>query len=170
MGRKPQHNYTDKEFLLKMEGYARDGWNEEQIARSIGLNVTYFSELKTKYTELAEAIKRGRRPLDIIVENSLYKRAVGLKVKSITKRWMTLPDGSKTDTEIIQEVETELPPDTGAMMAWLKHRKPEQWNIPSRFDATTNGKDLVQQSLVFVNADNLSDQQIKNIMGDNVGE
>ena len=53
-------------------------------------------------------------------------------------------DGKQTETEIIQETETEYPPDTGAAMAWLKNRKPEEWNKqPIRVDATSNGKDIL---------------------------
>lgn len=125
---KAKFDFQDKHNLLKIEGWARDGWEDKQIAKNLKYNETYFSELKSKITGLSEALKRGRQPLDIIVENSLYKRATGLKVKSVVRRWMLLPDGTKTDTEILQETESELPPDTGAAMAWLKNRKPKTWN------------------------------------------
>lgn len=124
---KPKFDFTDKHNLLKIEGWARDGWEDKQIAEALRYNETYFSELKGLKSELSEALKRGRQPLDILVENSLYKRATGLKVKTVVKRWMVLPDGTKTDTEILQETESEVPPDTGAAMCWLKNRKPEIW-------------------------------------------
>lgn len=142
MGRKPQYNYTDKEFLLSIESMARDGLDEAQIAEQIGVHRSYFCELKNKYPELDNAVKRGRKPLDIIVEDSLYKRAIGLKVKKITRKWVVAPDGTQSDAEIILEEETELPPDTGAAMAWLKHRKPEQWNLASKLDLTTKNESL----------------------------
>jgi len=142
---KPKYEYTDKHFLLKLEGWARDGWEDRQMAESLRLNETYFCELKTKFPEISEALKRGRQPLDIIVENSLYKRATGLKVKSIVKRWQVDTEGDKTEVEIIQETETELPPDTGAAMAWLKNRKPDEWNKqPAKVELTgKDGKDLI---------------------------
>ena len=145
MGRKPKYDYADQEFLLEMEGLARDGWDDMQIAGKYLLEPTYFCRLKDKYPQLSQALKRGRKPLNMIVENSLYKRAIGLKVKTVVRRWMPKPDGGNTDIEIIQETETELPPDTGAAMAWLKQRKPEQWNKqPIKMEITgKDGKDLL---------------------------
>lgn len=141
---KAKFDFYDKQNLLKIEGWARDGWEDKQIAENLRYNETYFSELKSKIPELSEALKRGRQPLDIIVENSLYKRATGLKVKTVIKRWLLLPDGTKTDTEILQETESEIPPDTGAAMAWLKNRKPESWNKePIRVDTTSKGKQFM---------------------------
>ena len=109
-------------FLLEIEGLARDGWDDKQIAERYHITPQYFCQLKDKYVELFESLKRGRAPLTVNVENSLYKRAVGLEVKTIIKK--VTPDGE----EILQETITQLPPDTGACMAWLKNKKPELWN------------------------------------------
>lgn len=129
--------------LLRIEGWARDGEEDRQIAKRLHYTDTYFCDLKNRFSELSEALNRGRQPLDVLIENSLYKRAMGLKVKTVTKRWLTLPDGTQTDTEIIQEVTTELPPDVGALAYWLKNRKPDGWNKqPTRVDSTTNGNDI----------------------------
>lgn len=139
MGRRAKYDYTDNEFLLEIEGLARDGWDDKQIADKYHLEPTYFSRLKDQYPQLSQALKKGRKPLNIIVENSLYKRAIGLKVKTTVRKWLQNPDGSTTDIEVIQETETELPPDTGAAMAWLKQRKPEQWNKqPIKIDHTSS--------------------------------
>ena len=128
MGRNSKYNYTDHQFLLNIEGLARDGWDDKQICEKYHLNETYFCELKNKYPELNEALKRGRSPLDIHVENSLYKRAVGLKIITVVRKFIIDENGNETEKVIVQETETQLPPDTGACMAWLKQRKPEKWN------------------------------------------
>lgn len=138
-GRKPRFDYDDPVFLAEVEGYARDGWDDKQIAENYGLNSNYFTQLKAKFPNLNNAIKRGKAPLDLKVENSLYKRATGLRVKTVVKRWQIV-DGIESPVEIIQETETELPPDTGAAMAWLKQRKPEQWNKqPDKHEVSVKG-------------------------------
>ena len=76
---KKKHDFTDKELLVRIEGWARDGWEDKQIAEQLGYSAQWFCELKTNCIELAESLKRGRAPLDIVVETSLYKRAVGMK-------------------------------------------------------------------------------------------
>ena len=148
MARKPKYDYTDVEFLLELEGLARDGWDDKQIAEKYHIEQTYFCDLKQKYPQLNQALKRGRKPLNIIVENSLYKRAVGLKTKTIIKQWIEDEEGSQTGGLRITETETEYPPDTGAAMAWLKQRKPELWNKqPIKIDHTSNGS-TIQQTII----------------------
>ena len=147
MARKPKHNYTDPQLLLRIEGWARDGWEDKQIAEQLGLNEQYFCEIKLKFPELAESLNRGRQPLDIIVENSIYKRAIGMKIKTVTKRWMKLADGSETDIEVISETTQEIPPDFNSGQFWLKFRKPEIWNKqPEKIELTgKDGKDLIPE-------------------------
>lgn len=133
-GAKPKHDYDDPMFYLQIEGWARDGYDDYQIADLLTLTATYFCDLKKKYPELSEALKKGRRPLEVLVENSLFRRATGLKVKTTVRKWEIWPneDGEPQRVEVVQETETELPPDTGAAMAWLKHKKPEMWNIATK--------------------------------------
>lgn len=144
-GRDPKHDYNDAMFLLKVEGWARDGYDDCQIAEMLDLTANYFSELKGKLTVLSVALKKGRQPLEVLVENSLFKRATGLKVKTTVRKWVVMPneDGEYQNVEVVQETETELPPDTGAAMAWLKHKKPEMWNIATKMqmeqDINMNG-------------------------------
>lgn len=133
-GAKPKHEYKDPMFILQIEGWARDGYDDCQIAELLDLTATYFCDLKNKYPELSKALKKGRQPLEVLVENSLFKRATGLKVKTTVRKWDVYEDdeGNIRNVQIVQETETELPPDTGAAMAWLKHKKPEIWNIATK--------------------------------------
>ena len=174
MGKRLKYNYTDTLFLLEVEGYARDGFDNAQVAKLLCLNPTYFSGLISKYPEISEALKKGRRPLNVLVENSLYKRATGLKVKSQTRRWIEEDCSCKgkdesciycngtgklaTNKELVMETETELPPDTGAAMAWLKNRKPDQWNKqPSKVDLTSDGKSIVWNETKVYDSDKKTD-------------
>lgn len=133
-GRKPKHDYDDPMFILQIEGWARDGYDDKQIAELLDLDPTWFCKVKNQYPQLTQALKKGRQPLEVLVENSLFKRATGMKVKSIIRKWDVYEDdeGNIRNVQIVQETETELPPDTGAAMAWLKHKKPEVWNIASK--------------------------------------
>ena len=160
MSKRGKYDYNDPYFLAELEGMARDGLDNAQIAKAIGLHTTYFSDLQNKYPKISESLKSGRRPLNVFVENSLYKRATGLKVKTQVRRWLeekcecegnnpdcTICNGTgKVETtakELVQETITELPPDTGAAMAWLKQRKPEQWNKqPTKLDHTSLGESI----------------------------
>jgi hypothetical protein len=156
MAGKVKVDFTDPTNLLIVEGMARDGLDNKDIAKYFNYTEWQFSRLVRaenkdnpgEPSQLAQALRKGRKPLEIIVENSLFKRATGMKVKTITKRWMILPDGTKTDTEIIQETESELPPDTGAAAVWLKQKKPEIWNKqPVKIESNVNNTDPFVQML-----------------------
>ncbi len=140
MGRHARYDFTDKDFLATIEGLIRDGWDNKQVAEYLKYNETYFSKLTVKYPQLGEAIIRARKPITFAIENSLIKKCMGMKVKSVTKRWLTGPDGKQTDIEIIQETETELPPDGRLIQFYLSQRKPEVYNKqPQKIDVTTDG-------------------------------
>lgn len=151
---KVKFDFYDKQNMLRIEGWARDGLDDKQIAFNIGYNETYFSELKGRIAELSEALKKGRAPLDIIVESTLYRRATGMKVKTQqafkVKEVTYTDDGKRCETERIEVVnlEQDLPPDPTSMIFWLKNRKPEQWNKqPEKLDVTTNGNDIAPQKV-----------------------
>jgi DnaJ-class molecular chaperone len=153
---KPRYDFNDPENLLIVEGLARDGLDNVQIASYFGYNEQYFSTLVNSISELSKALKKGRKPLEIIVENSLYRRATGLKVTTQVRRFLetkchcegmdkSCPDckGSgkiqDTDKELVTETVTELPPDTGAAALWLKQKKPDIWNKqPSKIETNQN--------------------------------
>lgn len=72
--------YTEwlmNEGLLKIEGWARDGLTNEQIAKNIGITPSTLYDWQKKYSEISEALKRGKEIVDRQVENALLKRALG---------------------------------------------------------------------------------------------
>jgi len=125
-GRKPRHDYGDPMLLLRVEGWARDGLDDKQVAGRLGVTPPHFCKLKLRHPGLSDALGKGRRPLGTLVENALLRRAVGMRVRTVVRE---LRDGRE---EAVRETETELPPDVGAAMAWLKHRKPGVWDTAAR--------------------------------------
>lgn len=105
------------EGLIKLEGWARDGLTDEQIAQNIGINPATLYDWKNKYDEISKTLKKGKEVVDYEVENALLKRALGYTVKEekLTK-----------DGEVI-ELEKEVPGDVTAQIFWLKNRKPDSW-------------------------------------------
>ncbi|MEK3726813.1 MULTISPECIES: helix-turn-helix domain-containing protein [unclassified Lysinibacillus] len=77
---KTRGKYTEwltKEGLLKIEGWARNGLTDEQIAHNMGISRSTLNEWKRKYSDISDTLKRGKEVVDIMVENSLLKRALG---------------------------------------------------------------------------------------------
>jgi len=154
MARKPRYDFeNDESVLLIVEGLARDGYDNKHIAEYFKYNEAHFSTLINSISKLSKALKKGRQPLEVMVENSLFRRAYGgIKVKTQVRRFLEQRcecDGTNpkcevckgtgkaliTDVEMVQETITELPPDTGAAALWLKQKKSDIWNKqPVRVD------------------------------------
>lgn len=65
-----------KEKLVLVEGWARDGLTDEQIANNLGISKTTFYKFKDEHSELSELLKKGKKVVDYQVENALLKNAL----------------------------------------------------------------------------------------------
>lgn len=113
--------WLQPEGLLKLEGWARDGLTDKQIAYNIGINVCTLYDWKNNYSDISNALKKGKEVVDRQVENALLKRALGY---SYIERRVKKEFG-----EVVEEtlIEKEVVPDTTAQIFWLKNRKPNEW-------------------------------------------
>lgn len=68
--------WIEPEGLLKIEGWARDGLTEEQIADNMGISRSTLSEWKNLYSDISDTLKRGKEVVDYMVENALFKNAI----------------------------------------------------------------------------------------------
>lgn len=107
--------------LILLEGWARDGLTNEQIANNIGINVKTLYDWKNKESNISNSLKRGKEVVDFEVENALLKKALGYTI-TLHKQKVT-KDGDVVDIE----EEMHVPPDTTAQIFWLKNRKKQDW-------------------------------------------
>ena len=68
--------WLTKEGLLLLEGWARDGLTDEQIAHNIGIHLATLYDWKKKYHDISESLKKGKEVVDYAVENALLKNAL----------------------------------------------------------------------------------------------
>lgn len=61
--------------LILLQGWARDGLTDEQIAHNMGIRRTTLYDWKNKYPDINDALKNGKEIVDYEVENALLKRA-----------------------------------------------------------------------------------------------
>ncbi|KRL67131.1 hypothetical protein FC85_GL002726 [Lentilactobacillus diolivorans DSM 14421] len=152
--------WLTKEGLLKLEGWARDGLTDDQIARNAGINRTTLYAWKKKYSDISDTLKKGKEVVDRQVENALFKRATGYVTTDHQYKVVDLDDNvlwarrnkaknefklshpEATDDDIKEYVyehvptrerielyqnEHTVPPDSTAVIFWLKNRKPNEW-------------------------------------------
>lgn len=146
--------WIKEDGLLKIQGWARDGLIEKQIAKNMGVAESTLRNWKNIFPEIAEALRKGKEVVDREVENALYKSALGFmqKVKKpvrIKEVEYDPKNGRKIrESEKWVQVEEEvyIPPQVTAQIFWLKNRKPDQWR--EKNDLTLTPSNGVLESLM----------------------
>lgn len=107
------------------EGYARRGLSDADIAKNLGISLDAYYRYQKQFPEFYEAIKRGKRPANIIVENALYKRCVGFEYDEVTQEIGKDEKGKQVIRK--KTVKKHVVPDVNAIRFWLTNREPELW-------------------------------------------
>lgn len=76
MAKGKYHYWLTEEGLIRIQGWARDGLTDEQIAKNMGIGVRTFYEWKTKYPQISQSLKENKDVVDRQVENALYQSAL----------------------------------------------------------------------------------------------
>ena len=140
---------------MLLEGWARDGLTDEQIAHNIGINVKTLWDWKVRFDPICNAIKRGKAPVDIQVENALLKRALGYEYEEVTTEITETPYIDKRGKERVRKqkhvkkTKKIVLPDTTAQIFWLKNRRPDKW------------RDKREEAVSIHNADPHLDEEIE---------
>ena len=166
------HEWLTKEGLTLIEGWAKDGLTDEQIATNIGVTTTTLYDWKKKYADFSDALKKGKETSDYEVENALFKSATGYEYEE-RKEVQEVVDGvMRKRVEITRK---QVPPNATSAIFWLKNRKPDKWRNKqgieinklqaeikklevetARIESQTD-KEGVPETVVFANEDEIAD-------------
>lgn len=121
MAKGKYQEWLTKEGLLRLQGWARDGLTDEQIAANIGINVATLYRWENEFCDIRNALKYGKEVVDRQVENALLKSALGYMYDEVTEE--------RRDDELVvtKVVHKEVQPNTTAQIFWLKNRKRAEW-------------------------------------------
>ncbi len=76
MAKGKYEKWLEPENLILIEGWARDGLTDEQIAKKMGISAKTLYEWKNKYGKICESLKKGKEVVDYQVENALLSSAL----------------------------------------------------------------------------------------------
>ncbi len=76
MAKGKYEEWLESDNLILLEGWARDGLIDEQIAKNIGIKRQTLYDWKKRYPDISDALKKGKEVVDFEVENALLKNAM----------------------------------------------------------------------------------------------
>lgn len=144
--------WLEQDSLLIIEGWARQGLTDEQIAKNMGIRKSTFYDWLKKFPDISNALKKGKAPVDFEVENALLKRALGFEYEE-TETIIEEVDGKQRKR--IKKIKKVALPEVSAAIFWLKNRKPQQWR---NVNPTVEAKLKAETEKLLREAENLSTQ------------
>ena len=99
-------DWEAEEKILLLQGWARNGLTNEQIASNMSIGITTLWEWRKKSTKIANALKIGKDEADIQVENALYKAALEGNTTAMIF-WLKNRRSKEWRDKIQQEITTE---------------------------------------------------------------
>lgn len=76
MAKGKYQKWLEPENLILLEGWARDGLTDDQIAKNMGISRDTLHEWKKKYSDISDTLKKGKEVVDYEVENALLQSAL----------------------------------------------------------------------------------------------
>jgi len=109
-----------------VEGYARDGLTDDLISAKLGVNPDTFYQYQKRHPEFAEALRKGKEPVDQKVESALLKRALGYDYDETHTEARKSANG-KEQIISVKKIQKHMAADVAACIIWLKNRRRSKW-------------------------------------------
>lgn len=115
----------NEDMLVLIEGLARDGYTNQDIAHRLGIEPSVLYNAKRERPEINDAINRGKQVIDYKVENALLKSALGYRTKET--KVTTIMRYGKVVEEQTETLEKDVAPNSISCQVWLYNRCPDKW-------------------------------------------
>ena len=125
-----------EEFVDQVYKLCALGAKDTEIADFLNVCEKTINLWKLEYPEFLQSIKSGKDKFDTgMVEGSLIQRALGDEHPEVK---INVVDHAIVQTNVIKH----YPPDTAALIFWLKNRNPDRWRDKQDIDVTSGGKEI----------------------------
>jgi len=105
---------------------------DDDIADFFDVSVRTIYNWKNEFPDFAETLRDAKLALDSRVVRSLFERATGYS--HVDYKFAT-HGGKITD---VKEYQKHYPPETAAMVFWLKNRQPALWRDKQHMELSTS--------------------------------
>lgn len=121
------------------------GATDAELADFFSVATRTIYRWQAQYPEFCQSLKVAKAEADTRVERSLYNRAVGYDHEAVK---IFMPAGAKKP--VYAKFVEHVPPDTTAMIFWLKNRQQDRWRDVHRHEHGKPGdfSDLTDEELL----------------------
>lgn len=106
MAKTTYKDWEAEEKILLLQGWARNGLTNEQIASNMDIVVSTLWEWRKKSSKISNALKIGKEEADLQVENALHKAALEGNTTAMIF-WLKNRKPENWRDKIQQEITTE---------------------------------------------------------------
>lgn len=119
--------WLTEDGLLRITGWARDGKTNTEIAKEcMGISVSLLLKWRKEHPEIEEAIKDGRQPIEVEIENAALKAAKGYWVEETDTQ--VYLDKKGNQKEMVSKHKRWIKPDAQLAQYILNNRKPDKYS------------------------------------------
>lgn len=144
--------YNEKFHVPWVKSLAKRGLTVKEIAEELGIAKSTLCKWVNEHQELSDALNCGRDIADSIVEDTLYKQALGGYTVEEKRTVVTLTENGEQKPLRMERYEKEVSPNTTACIFWLKNRKPKVWRDRPLVDVDEDALSAVAKLLKGVNS------------------
>lgn len=131
MARGKYQQWLEPANLERIVNWAANGLTIAEMARSMGIGERTLYEWIEKHPQISQAIKEGLALSCEVVENALFRKATGAIVleDTVEEYKGELRDGKPSNGTVTRRTtRRQVPPDTAAMIFYLKNRMPDRYS------------------------------------------
>ena len=120
-------DWETEDSLLLLRGWKRDGFQDNEIAKKIGIAPQTLCTWKTKSSRIREALNKGKENFHKELEEAMYKRALGYYVDEWVEEYRYDENGNET---LVYKKKTKkhIPPSETMQIFIAKHDIRGKWN------------------------------------------
>lgn len=121
VGRNGKYESHVQPRLETIKAWRRRGQTQAEVADNLAISVRSLEKYKVEHKELAEALMIGKDDADALVENALFKRAMGYEYEEVET--IISADGKAR----VKKIKKQVAPDVTAQIFYLKNRRSQEW-------------------------------------------
>jgi transposase-like protein len=126
--------YDPKYHAVLIKWMARSGLLDKEIAKELGVVPSTLYLWRLKHPEVADFLRDGKNVPDALVEDSLYRSALGtVETENVNVREVTTSTTDAEGNTVSRTVTTkfksksQVPPNMTACIFWLQNRRADRW-------------------------------------------